>query len=103
MTKTKQKTTNKEHDYWFKRRRYGWGWTPVRWQGWLTVLIFIAIIIFISQQAPAESDITNEQQTRFMLSAIGVILGTYVISRLTGPKPRWRWGKSPKDNPNEDY
>lgn len=20
---------------WFKRKLYGWGWVPVRWQGWL--------------------------------------------------------------------
>ena len=31
--------------YWFKRRRFGWGWTPVTWQGWLTVAFFIGLII----------------------------------------------------------
>lgn len=103
MTKTKQKTTNKERDYWFKRRRYGWGWTPVKWQGWLTVLVFLAIILFISQQVSTKSSATDEDPTRFMFSILGVVLGTYMISRLTGPSPRWRWGKRPKDNPNEDY
>jgi len=30
--------------YWFRRKLYGWGWTPATWQGWLTLLIFILII-----------------------------------------------------------
>ena len=31
--------------HWFKRKLYGWGWVPVRWQGWLVVVIGIAIVI----------------------------------------------------------
>ena len=23
--------------YWFKSKLYGWGWVPVKWQGWLVV------------------------------------------------------------------
>ncbi|MDO8508171.1 MAG: hypothetical protein Q7S27_00635 [Nanoarchaeota archaeon] len=31
--------------YWFKRKLYGWGWVPVKWQGWLVVTICLAIFI----------------------------------------------------------
>jgi len=30
---------------WFKRKLYGWGWVPVRWQGWLVIIVGIAILI----------------------------------------------------------
>lgn len=32
---------------WFKRKLYGWGWTPVKWQGWLTIIIYIALIFIL--------------------------------------------------------
>lgn len=36
---------------WFRRRRYtGWGVTPITWQGWLTIIILIAPIVFFSSQ-----------------------------------------------------
>jgi len=31
--------------YWFKRKLYGWGWVPVRWQGWFVVLLGISIFV----------------------------------------------------------
>ena len=30
--------TQKNTDYWFKPRRYGYGATPATWQGWATIL-----------------------------------------------------------------
>lgn len=29
--------------FWFKRKLYGWGWIPVKWQGWLVIVIGLAI------------------------------------------------------------
>jgi hypothetical protein len=34
-----------EKKLWFKAKRYGWGWTPVTWQGWVAVLVYVAILI----------------------------------------------------------
>jgi hypothetical protein len=30
--------------YWFKQRQFGYGATPVTWQGWLLMLVFLAIL-----------------------------------------------------------
>jgi hypothetical protein len=35
--------------YWFKRKLYGWGWTPVRWQGWATVLVFAILVVWVAR------------------------------------------------------
>ncbi len=32
---------------WFKRRRYGLGWTPVTWQGWTVVVVVVAIAALV--------------------------------------------------------
>ncbi len=32
---------------WFKRKTYGWGWTPVSWQGWLVTLGLVVVITVI--------------------------------------------------------
>ena len=31
--------------YWFKRKLFGWGWVPVRWQGWVFLLVWIALVV----------------------------------------------------------
>jgi len=33
---------------WFRAKTFGWGWMPVRWQGWLTVLLFVAFVCWDS-------------------------------------------------------
>ncbi len=31
--------------YWFPAKRYGWGWgAPSAWQGWVVLLVFIALL-----------------------------------------------------------
>lgn len=32
---------------WFKKKRYGWGWTPSSWEGWLIAVVYM-IAIFSS-------------------------------------------------------
>ena len=30
--------------YWFRAKRYGWGWgLPLRWQGWLVLVAYLAL------------------------------------------------------------
>lgn len=90
--------------YWFKRRRYGWGWIPVTWQGWLTVGIWLLLVI---GGATAILDVPEAQQAResafFLLFIVVATAGLIRISYAKGPKPRWRWGKKPDDNPEEDF
>jgi hypothetical protein len=30
---------------WFGRKRIGFGWRPVTWQGWLLILVIVAVAI----------------------------------------------------------
>ncbi len=31
--------------YWFKRKQWGWGWTPVTWQGWGVTMVYIIVVV----------------------------------------------------------
>lgn len=90
---------------WFKRRRYGWGWTPVTWQGLLTVLLFLLIVLadimWISLADPVQP--TTTQILLFLTIIIGAALMLIGVCIMKGPTPHFRWGKKPTDNPDEDY
>jgi hypothetical protein len=95
---------NKSEKLWFKRHRYGWGWTPVTWQGWLTITAFLAVVISCSFTLPMQpQEPTAGQSILFFMyvgSAVLILLG---ISFMKGPAPKFRWGKKPTDNPEEDF
>lgn len=76
-----------ENKLWFRRKKYGWGWVPVRWQGWFVVIIGIAFVvlgIYIgdTDDAPGAALIG-------ILLMIGIIL---FFGYWKGEKPRWQWG-----------
>lgn len=31
--------------YWFKRKLYGYGWTPARPAGWLTLFVYLGVLL----------------------------------------------------------
>jgi len=33
-------------DSWFRRRRFGLGWTPCSWQGWLVTLAYLGLVVY---------------------------------------------------------
>lgn len=70
---------------WFKAKTYGYGWTPVTWQGWLVVGIYLVFVIWLSTIfAP------GIEYFGLMLLATIVLIW---ISAKKGEKARWRWGK----------
>lgn len=73
--------------YWFKRKLYGWGWIPVRWQGWLVVAFGVALGfagIFVGET----DDAPGAALLGFLLM-VGIILA---FGFWKGEKPRWQWG-----------
>jgi len=34
-----------EKRYWFRKKRFGWGWTPATGEGWIATFAFAAIIV----------------------------------------------------------
>lgn len=82
---------------WFKRKLYGWGWTPVKWQGWVVIAIFLIYIIGIARDLGANGEPTNSDLTRFFIQLAIAIAALFVICYKKGEKPRWQWGLPKKD------
>lgn len=74
--------------YWFKRKLYGWGWTPATWQGWLVVAISLAI--FFGGMYVGETD--DAPGATFLGFVIMVAL-IFFFGYTKGEKPRWQWGE----------
>lgn len=91
IEKYKAYLQNNPEGYWFKRKLYGWGWIPVRWQGWLVVVISTAVILL-----GAYIGETDDAPGAILLGAILGIALLFGASYWKGEKPRWQWG-FPKD------
>jgi high-affinity Fe2+/Pb2+ permease len=78
--------------YWFKRKMWGWGWTPARWQGWAVIAGFVALLVvilvpFLKIPAPTGA------QTTALLAKVGLLAAILItICYVKGEKPRWQWG-----------
>ena len=73
--------------YWFKAKLYGWGWVPVKWQGWLVVIIGIAILI-----AGIYVGDTDDAPGAAVLGFLLMLTLIFTFGYWKGEKPRWQWG-----------
>ena len=75
---------------WFKRKTYGWGWTPATWEGWVAVLVYIVIVIgLVLRLDPTET--TLPIRTFLLPLGIATVL-LLALSWYKGESPRWQWG-----------
>lgn len=76
---------------WFKAKRYGWGWYPVTWQGWLATLAYAFLVIAFATSVDEDA---KPIEVFFMLVfPLGLLTAALIrIAYATGEKPRWRWG-----------
>jgi len=81
---------------WFKRKVYGWGWVPVRWQGWLVVGVYVGILILLGLTLDENSS-DREAVFMFVLPLLILTSALITICYKKGEKPRWQWGLPKKD------
>lgn len=95
---------NKPEEFLMKRKRYGYGWIPVTWQGWLLILLQAAVVIIAATFLPAKpAHPTSGESLRYFIIVACAILTIVLVSIQSSPSPKWRWGKKPGDNPDEDF
>ena len=91
--------------YWFKRKWYGWGWTPVRWQGWAAVGLTVALITWnaVDFGASAETgEVTDALLAWFFVRTAGAIGFILAIAYWKGEPPKWMWGVPPQEEQKQD-
>jgi hypothetical protein len=87
---------DKKTKLWFRAKLYGWGWTPVTWQGWLVTLGY-AIVIADQITSTVNYDKTGSGSVSDTMIYFGLnfILSTVlllVICYMKGERAGWRWG-----------
>ena len=82
--------TDEPKRYWFPAKRYGWGWgPPSTWQGWVVLLVWMAIVIAVSPWLATRS------MPLFFVFQIVMVTGIIAICYAKGEPPSWRWGDKP--------
>lgn len=87
---------NNPEGYWFKRKLYGYGWVPVKWQGWVTIGVWLLLVIVFSLTID-ESSPPREVIFTFVMPTV-LLTGLLIrICYKKGEKPRWQWGLHEKE------
>ena len=86
---THNMSEDKNEDYWFPAKKYGWGWGfPCKRQGWIVMILYIGLMTLASFIIPPrENDYIEFTITIVVLSVI--FIG---ICWMKGEPPKWRWG-----------
>ena len=75
--------------YWFPAKRYGWGWgLPTAWQGWVVMLVFIALLVMGAIWLPPPRELLA-----FLIYTAVLWAALLAVCWIKGEPPRWRWGK----------
>lgn len=72
--------------YWFVQRRYGYGGVPVTWQGWLSIVAYLAVVGLSAWYLPSET-------LRFTAFGLGTLAFLAVLAKKTDGGLAWRWGR----------
>lgn len=80
---------------WFKRKLYGWGWTPVTWEGWAVTIAYVLLVAAFALTIDGNSP-KNEVAFTFILPLILLTITFMSIAYKKGEKPRWQWGDDGK-------
>ena len=87
----------KTDSIWFKRKAYGWGWTPATWQGWAILVVYAILIVLFALTIDNTSSMSEVMFT-FLLPTVLLTMALIKVSYSKGEKPRWQWGNQSKDS-----
>lgn len=71
---------------WFTPRRYGWGATPISWQGWAITVAFIAFALTVVRYFEGRPALAAA------ILAPATVALLVVTAKTTRGGWRWRWG-----------
>jgi hypothetical protein len=84
------------NQHWFKAKTYGWGWTPVTWQAWAILFLYVGTVtgsafVFLHRTPTPVNWIAYGCS---LAVCTALLIG---ICLKTGEKPGWRWGRKKHD------
>lgn len=88
--------TDNPEGYWFKRKLYGWGWTPAKPAGWAVLGVYLFFLIGLVWYADTRGLLVTEPG-RFIALMVAATALLIIISWRTGEPPTWQWGRPKND------
>lgn len=79
---------------WFKRKKYGWGWYPATWQGWLCIAVYVLTVLFVNRIFEQGSYEKNQNLKFYLFTVFLATMTLIFISYKKGEKPKWQWGNN---------
>ena len=86
----------KEKTLWFRAKKFGWGWTPVAWQGWVSTFVYVLLLFLEFRKADTGSHSGSDTLINFALPFALITLLFLFLAWGTGERPQWRWGTKSK-------
>lgn len=90
---------------WFRAKRYGWGWYPVSWQGWVVTILYAFVLALSVGRASnyalehAPDGLSLVAPLALHILWIAFLIGTLIaICYKTGEEPGWSWGQEEEDD-----
>lgn len=95
---------NNPERYWFRRRLFGWGWTPARWPGFFVLFLFLAYLSWVIYDLAKIGDehIQTEDIFRYVYRLVAGVAALILIAWKTGEKPKWMWGIPKEEKSKKD-
>jgi len=75
---------------WFKRKTYGWGWTPVSWQGWLSTVVYAVVLLWLFRVVDSLSHSMSDVLVGFAPAFIFTTLVFVAVCWVTGEESRFQ-------------
>jgi hypothetical protein len=85
-------------EFWFKPKRYGYGVTPVTWQGWILTIATAIAVIATSMLVPIFAARTPWVFVAVPIALLLIACLLIVSRRKTEGEWRWRWGRYDGEN-----
>ena len=79
---------------WFRPKRFGYGATPVSWQGWLIIALFVAGLVADVTLVPTLFAVRETRRVVSIAGAAVLVAALLWVTLAKGAGPwRWRWGE----------
>ncbi len=88
----------KNKKLWFRRKRYGWGWYPISWEGWLVICVYVGLLVKTFLKIDAHSHSNSDTLIGFAVPWIIATLILIFICYKKGEAPHWQWGRENKQD-----
>jgi hypothetical protein len=77
---------------WFRAKKYGLGWYPISWEGWVILILYLVAIVQYFIQSDIKSHSVSDTLINFATPFIVNTIFLLIICYARGEKPKWRWG-----------